>query len=216
MTEGRRWLFRVEVAIVLPQEQPGRRVGLLRCKAVQEGVIGMTAQTAGRDWGLFFAGIALVIAGIIIYFWPGLTLVSIAIIAGILLLVGGVFDLVSYFRLRGTGLTSGWAVVNAICSIILGIMFLVHPMVSATVIPLLAGAFVLVYGIIAIVAAISLRQAGTSWGLMLLNGIVSILCALMFMFMPASFAIFLSVFLIMRGVTMCVFGLSTGKNTTTF
>ncbi len=166
-------------------------------------------KSASRDWGLFFAGLVVVIAGIIIFFWPGLTLVSIAILAGVMLLVGGIFDLISYFRFRGTGMTSGWAVVNAICSIILGLMFLIHPVVTSMVIPMMAGIFVLFYGGMAIAAAISLRKAGPGWGLMLVNGLVSILCGIMFMLMPASFAIFLAVFLIMRGVTMCVYGLST-------
>lgn len=168
-------------------------------------------QGSGRDWGMFFAGLAIIIAGFVIYFWPGLTLVSIAIIAGVMLIVGGIFDFVSYFKLKGTGLTSGWAIVNAICSLILGIMFIVHPVVSAAVIPMLVGIFVLFYGGMAIAAAISLRKYGSGWGLMLLNGIVSILCGVLFIMMPASFAIFLAVFLWMRGVTMCVYGLSTSR-----
>lgn len=177
--------------------------------------MGRAAET-GRDWGLFFAGLVVLISGVIIFFWPGLTLVSIAILAGVMLLVGGVFDLISYFRFRNTGMTSGWAVVNAICSIILGLMFLIHPVLTSTVIPMVAGVFVLFYGGMAIAAAISLRKAGPGWGLMLLNGLVSILCGFMFIFMPASFAIFLSVFLIMRGVTMCVYGLSTAQPTEAF
>lgn len=168
--------------------------------------------SSGRNWGLLFAGIAAAIVGIIILAWPGLSLVSIAIIAGAMLIVGGVVDLASYFRLRGTDLTSGWAVVNAICSLILGIMFLVHPIAAASVIPMLAGIFVLCYGVIAVAAAVSLRKMGPGWGLMLLNGVISLLCGFMFIFMPGSFAIFLGVFLIMRGVTMAIFGVMSPKS----
>lgn len=171
------------------------------------------AQSAnnGRDWALFFAGILVVLAGIIIFFLPGDALVSIAIIAGVMLLVGAVFDIVSYVRFRGTGFTSGWAIVNAIFSAILGIMFLANPIISAGVIPMMAGIFVLCYGVMAIAAGITLRNAGPGWGVMILNGVVSLLCGIMFIVMPASFAIFLAVFLIMRGVTMCVFGLTSSE-----
>lgn len=169
-----------------------------------------------RDWGLFFGGILVFLSGLVILFWPGLTLVVIAEIAGVLLLIGGIFDLISYIRLRKTELSSGWALVNAICSLILGLMFLLHPIVTASVIPLLAGVFVIIYGVMAIVAAFSLRNAGTGWGLMLVNGIVSVICGFMFIFMPESFAIFLGIFLMMRGVTMSTFGIIAPSSASVF
>lgn len=165
----------------------------------------------GRDWGLFFWGILLLVCGIIVMAWPDLSLVSIAIAAGAMLLVSGIFDVIAYFRLRKTGLSTGWALVNAICSIILGLMFLVHPIVTASVIPFLAGIFVLIYGIMAIAAGLGLRSYGTGWGWMVVNGIISILCAIMFIFMPDTFIIFLGIFLLMRGITMMVFGLTMPK-----
>lgn len=167
-----------------------------------------TQNEIGRDWGLFFWGVLLFLCGIVIMAWPGLSLVYIAIAAGAMLLVGGVFDAITYFRLRKTGLTTGWALINAVCSIILGIMFLVHPLVTASVIPFLAGIFVLMYGIMSIVAGIGLRRYGAGWGLMILNGIISLLCALMFFVAPETFVIFLGIFLMMRGALMAIFGLT--------
>ncbi len=176
---------------------------------MMQEVIGMAEVTASkRDWSLFFAGALIFISGLVVLFWPGLSLVVITQIAGVLLLVGGIFDIIWYVRLRNTALTTGWALVNAICSIILGLMFLLHPIVTASVIPFLAGVFVAAYGIMAVVAAFSMRGRGSGWGLMLINGIVSILCGFMFAFMPESFAIFLGIFLMMRGATMCVYGLT--------
>lgn len=167
-----------------------------------------TATATKRDWGLFFAGALIFISGLVVLFWPGLSLVVIAQIAGALLVVGGIFDFVSWRRLRNAGAGSAWALVNALCSLILGLMFLLHPIVTASVIPFIAGIFVAAYGIMAIIAAFNLRGLGSGWGLMLVNGIVSVLCGFMFAFMPESFAIFLGIFLMMRGVTMCVYGLT--------
>lgn len=172
---------------------------------------GADKQKVGRDWGLFFWGVLLLLCGIVVVAWPGLSMASIAIAAGAFLLVGGIIDAITYFRLRKTGLTTVWALVNAVCSIVLGIMFLVHPLVTAVVIPMLAGVFVLIYGIMAFVAAVKLRGFGVGWGWMLANGIISILCAIMFMVWPETFVIFLGIFLVMRGVTMCVFGLTMPK-----
>ncbi|WP_165061942.1 HdeD family acid-resistance protein [Adlercreutzia sp. ZJ154] len=168
-----------------------------------------TGTKAKRDWGLVIGGILFFIAGLVMFFWPGLSLVVIAQMAGALMLVGGIVDIIHYFQFRKTGLTSGWAIVSAICSIILGLMFLLHPIVTAGVLPFIVGMFVIAYAIIAIVTAISVRKMGSTWGVMLVNGIISLLCGLMFVFMPDTFAIFLSVLLLMRGITMCILGLTT-------
>ena len=47
----------------------------------------------GRNWGLFAAGIALVIIGFVLLMVPGLTLVSIAVIAGCMFLAAGIVSL---------------------------------------------------------------------------------------------------------------------------
>ena len=54
----------------------------------------------GRNWGLFAAGIALVIIGFVLLMVPGLTLVSIAVIAGCMFLAAGIVDAYAYFKYR--------------------------------------------------------------------------------------------------------------------
>lgn len=165
-----------------------------------------------RDWGLFFSGVALFVSGLIIALWPGLTLVALAVFAGVMMLMAGVFDLVTFIRFRKVMQRSGWVLVNALCSLALGAVFLLHPLVTAAVIPWVAGAFVAAYGVVAIVSAVRLRKAGPGWGLMLANGIVAVLCGLSFILLPATFVLFLGVFFVMRGVTMAVFGIAAPKS----
>ena len=55
----------------------------------------------GRNWGLFAAGIALVIIGFVLLMVPGLTLVSIAVIAGCMFLAAGIVDAYAYFKFCG-------------------------------------------------------------------------------------------------------------------
>ncbi|MCI8467983.1 MAG: hypothetical protein HFJ75_00495 [Eggerthellaceae bacterium] len=161
--------------------------------------------TNKRDWGMFAAGIALIIAGFIFLLAPGLTLVSIAAVAGVMFLVVGAFDVYYYARYRKVMDYTGWMLASAICDIILGIMFLVNPIIAAEVIPWVAGAFMAAYGIFEIVAGVQLRGV-VSWGWLIAGGIVSILCGVCFFIWPASFAIFLAFFLMMRGVTLAVAG----------
>ncbi len=178
----------------------------------------MTSQRSrsGRNWGLFIVGLLVALGGFVFLFWPGASLIAITQVAGALLIVGGIFDFVAYSQDRKYGTQTGWAIVNGICCILLGLMFLVHPIVSAAVLPFLVGVFVTAYAIVSIIAAFGMRNLGSIWGFMLANGLVSLLCGIMFITMPASFVIFLGVFMIMRGVTMCVYGVTTNRSDTLF
>ena len=168
-------------------------------------------EKASRNWGLIFLGIALFIVGFIFLFVPGLALVTLATIAGIALLVVGAFDLFNYIRLRNSADMSFWSLLYALCNIALGLMFLVHPLISSVVIPWMAGLFLAAYGVFEIIAAVRERKVGISvWGWAVLAGLVDILCGLMFFIMPDLFGIFLAVFLLMRGAILVVFGWKAG------
>lgn len=175
------------------------------------GSIAPSTSKSGRNWGLFFWGVLVALSGFVFLFWPGLTLIAISQIAGVLLIIAGVFDFVTYFQNRKTGTQTAWAIVNGVCCLILGFLFLVHPIIASTVIPFIAGVFVLMYSIISIVSAVSMRSIIPVWGFMLANGIVAFLCGILFIAFPASFAIYLGAFMIMRGITMCAFGVSSSQ-----
>ena len=155
----------------------------------------------GRNWGLFAAGIALVIIGFVLLMVPGLTLVSIAVIAGCMFLAAGIVDAYAYFKYREAEGLSGWALAYAVCDIILGVLFIVHPIASAVVIPW-------VMGIFEIVAAVRFRDALPGWGWVLFAGIVSLFCGIAFFLWPGTFARFLGFFLMARGVQRAVYGVS--------
>lgn len=56
-------------------------------------------RTEGRGWNIF-GGIVMLIGGIVILVWPAISLVTLAWVAGIWLIVGGLFEVVAAFRLR--------------------------------------------------------------------------------------------------------------------
>ena len=104
-----------------------------------------------RDWGMLAAGIALIIVGFVFLWAPGLTLVSIAAVVGAMFLAVGAFDVYAYVRHRRSLGLSGWLLAYAVCDIVLGVVFLIHPILAAEVIPWVAGAFMAAYGIFEIV-----------------------------------------------------------------
>lgn len=160
-----------------------------------------------RDWGLFFLGLALVIIGFVFLVVPGITLVAVTSVAGAFLVVAGGFDIYAYARYRDEMDLDGWTIAYAICDIVLGAVLLLHPVFFSAVIPWVAGVFMAAYGIVELIIAVRAKGAsGRGW--VAFNGIVSLLCALAFFLVPASFVIFLAFFLICRGVTMAVCGIT--------
>ncbi|MFR8831525.1 MAG: HdeD family acid-resistance protein, partial [Eggerthella lenta] len=97
--------------------------------------------TNKHDWGLVIAGVLLVICSMFFLFAPGLALVTITVIAGAAFLVSGIFDIVNYFRFRRAMDLSGWALAYGALDIVLGILFLVNPLVSAGALAWFIGAF---------------------------------------------------------------------------
>lgn len=168
--------------------------------------------TKKHDWGLVVAGIVLIACAFFFLLAPGLTLVTITAIAGAAFLVSGVFDIISYIRFHKAMNLSGWVIAYAVLDILIGLMFLLHPLAFASVIPWIMGAFFLAFGVFEVVGAFKIRKSGVPlWGWMAFSGLVSVLCGLTFFFSPASFSVFLSVFVLMRGVSMIFYGWNAGK-----
>ena len=108
-------------------------------------------------WGWkLFAGILGILAGIVILqhpLWSTILVPEIAIIiVGIQALIFGVVELVQAFQGGGRGIG-----LLGVLSIIFGIVLLANPLIGVEVLPLVLGAFGLVGGIVAIVAAFTSR-----------------------------------------------------------
>ena len=156
-----------------------------------------------RDWGVIVAGVLLVICAFVCLLMPGVTLVTITMIAGAGFLVSGIMDVIEYARFRKQLMLSGWVLAYAILDILIGAMFLLHPLAFSVVLPWLIGGFFIVFGVFEIVMAM--------WGWAVFSGVVGVLCGLTFFLSPATLSIFIALFMIMRGATLLVFGWNAGR-----
>ena len=107
-------------------------------------------------WVVFLIGIVGIIVGVLSFIHPGNVALLIFYLVAIWLIVAGFFGMVSAI-LRATG-TEWLSVIGGILSIIIGVIFLLHPTSSILSIVWLLGVFALVYGIIQIIRAIQLRS----------------------------------------------------------
>ena len=92
-----------------------------------------------HDAGLIVAGILLIVCAFLFLLAPGVTLVTLTAIAGAAFLVSGIFDVITYVRFREAMSLSGWALAYAVLDIVIGLMFLIHPIAFAAVIPWVIG-----------------------------------------------------------------------------
>lgn len=116
--------------------------------------------TVKRDLSSIIAGLAMILIGFAFLVAPGLTLVTIAVVAGMALIVSGLLDAYSYARYRQELGLSGWMLAAAALDIVLGAAFVVFPLVSAVVIPWIAAIAFIAYGVLEIVSAWRLAAAG--------------------------------------------------------
>jgi uncharacterized membrane protein HdeD (DUF308 family) len=107
-------------------------------------------------WVVFLIGIVGVIVGVLTFIHPGNVALVIFYLVAAWLIIAGFFGVISAF-VRASG-TEWLSVIGGILSIIIGVIFFLHPTSSILSIVWLLGVFALVYGIIQIIRAIQLRS----------------------------------------------------------
>lgn len=157
-------------------------------------------------WGLVLVmGILSIIIGVMAIAWPGLTLISLAILFAIWLLVAGVVDIVNAFK---DDASTGQRVLSAVIgtlSVIVGFALLRAPFQSLEVMIFVIGVLFVAQGIFRFVGAFEAKQ-GRNWGIFM--GILGVIAGIIVLEYPgmsaALLAIFGGIWLIMLGVMQCV------------
>jgi uncharacterized membrane protein HdeD (DUF308 family) len=114
-------------------------------------------RSSSRWWVLFLLGIVGIVVGVLCFIHPGNVALLIFYLVGIWLIISGIIGILSAFALRAAG-GEGLLVIVGIISIVVGIIFVIHPTSSILTLVWLLGVFALIYGIIQIFRAIQLRS----------------------------------------------------------
>jgi uncharacterized membrane protein HdeD (DUF308 family) len=111
----------------------------------------------GGKTGRIIAGVIAIIAGIALIAWPEASVKTVAVIVGLAFLISGISVVVAAVAARGEGygVVVGFGVVIAI----VGLVFIIWPGPTVTILMVLVGLAALLFGIGAIVQALSLRRA---------------------------------------------------------
>jgi uncharacterized membrane protein HdeD (DUF308 family) len=120
-------------------------------------------------------GVLFIVLGLIAIVEPLIAGLAIAVLAGWLLLAGGVVHAISAFRAAGPRNVI-WHVLLAVLYIVGGLYFVTHPLLGLGTLTLFLAVILLIEGIVWVVAYFRL-PTGNGW--LLLNGIVTVLLGLM-------------------------------------
>jgi uncharacterized membrane protein HdeD (DUF308 family) len=156
-------------------------------------------------WLLVLVGVLGVVAGVIILAKPGSSLPTLAVIAGIFLLVDGIFELAAAFMrsTRNRGLVALMGVLTAV----IGVLLIRHPISGVAAVALLIGIWLIAVGVIRIVTAFDeLEHRG--WHA--LAGAVELIAGIVIVANPnigfATLAILVGIGFILNGVALMVLG----------
>jgi uncharacterized membrane protein HdeD (DUF308 family) len=114
-------------------------------------VAGLMGRTESRGWSVA-VGILAVIFGIVVFAWPGATSLAILYVFAAWAIISGLADIAHAFM---SGLSGGqrvWLVIIGLLGIAVGVVFFVHPVSGIVALLWLAGIYLIVLGVLRIIA----------------------------------------------------------------
>ena len=159
-------------------------------------------------WAMLILGVAILV-GILIFTYPGESYIGMAALFAVLMLVSGIIEVVIAFTEKYM-VGRGWAAVLGVLEIILGIILICSPAITAMMLPIVLGIWLLFRGIglIGIASEMShFKVNGMVWTIIL--GILLIICSLMILFQPlfgiAAVVVWVGISFLVAGVSLVVF-----------
>jgi len=120
------------------------------------------AATSGW-WLVLLAGLLSIAVGVALLLKPGDSLETLAVIAGVFILVDGIIELAASLMMRGTE-GRGMVALLGVLSAIVGVLLIRHPISGITAIALLIGIWLIAAGVVRIVAAFEV-DGNRGWGI---------------------------------------------------
>jgi len=108
-------------------------------------------RATGAWWVLALVGLLSIAAGVIILFKPGDSLATLAVIAGIFLVLDAIVELVA--AIAGATESRGLLALLGVLTLIVGIMLIRHPIAGVTAVALLLGIWLVVVGVVRLFVA---------------------------------------------------------------
>lgn len=161
-----------------------------------------------RNWSaIAVRGAAAVVFGLVVLFWPGITLLTLLYAFAIFVLVEGIVALASGLGQAGGERSSG-SIAVGIIGIVAGIATFIWPGITGLILLYLIGFWAIAVGVVQIYEGVRLRQQLANEWLLILAGIVALFFGLIVVVSPGAGAVavafFIGFFALVYGVLQLV------------
>jgi uncharacterized membrane protein HdeD (DUF308 family) len=137
-------------------------------------------------WALALRGLFAVLFGLLAFFMPKITLLTLVLLFGAYVLLDGLFDIVAAVRSP----SHHWALIlEGIIGIVVGILTFLWPGITAMALLYLIAFWAIFTGVLEIIAGIRLRQVLTDEIWLILMGVLSLLFGLFILIFPGAGAL---------------------------
>ena len=151
---------------------------------------GLLRSLADNWWLLLLRGIAAIAFGVLAFFWPGLTLVTLTLLWGAYALMDGIIAISAAFN--ATGGDAGprwWLGLSGVVSILAGVVTFYYTGETTLVLLMFIAVWAIIIGALQIWGAIALRKVLQHEWLLILNGVLSIAFGAILMAQPGAGAL---------------------------
>ncbi|MDY0953645.1 DUF308 domain-containing protein [Stenotrophomonas rhizophila] len=124
-------------------------------------------------WVLLLYGLVALVFGAVAILQPLAAATALAWAIGVMAVVEGVISLVALFG-GNSGVSRGWLAVYALASLVFGVLAVINPLTTASVLVLLLAVWLIVAGIHRIVFAVRVRRHIQGEWLLILSGVLAI------------------------------------------
>ncbi len=125
---------------------------------LMEGVVSLISAFGSKQWGLhLFHGLVSVGAGLVTFFWPQITALSLIFIMGAWAIIGGVSEIVAAIQLRKEIQGEWLLALSGLASVLFGLVFLFWPGAGALALVWLIAFYAVLFGVILISLGLRLR-----------------------------------------------------------
>jgi uncharacterized membrane protein HdeD (DUF308 family) len=139
---------------------------------------------ADRWWVIALRGVFAIAFGLVAFFWPGITMLSLVLVFAAYSLVDGAMWTYAAMTNARNGLPWKLALFNGLLDIVIGILAVIWPAITVAAFVLLVAAWSLVTGWLMLVAALRSRRRARGRGWRIFGGIVSIVFAVLLIVAP--------------------------------
>lgn len=139
---------------------------------------------SSSPWPFALRGIVGVLVGLYMLLMPGLGLAAFVLAYGIFSLIDGALAAVAAFVAPRGRRVDWWLLLGGILSIVIGLLFLLRPVLSISVMSLLIAAWMVAVGVSTIVSGIRWRKEIAGEWLLVIAGLFAVLFGLYLLFRP--------------------------------